>query len=145
MNRSPRKNENPLQMEISWRRRESNPRDIPYGRGCIACPGREGLVLYVSRFGIHSICPGCLPQFKRDYVYLISDDLGRVKIGHSRNPESRLKDLCNAAGRKLRLLSCRLGGQPLEYELHQRFKSLRLNGEWFADSAEIRAAFGVAA
>jgi len=72
----------------------------------------------------------------------------RVKIGQSTDPASRLKSIRSGFGVKMpknlsvtnaKLIATEPGGQPREYELHQKFAHLRVAGEWFEYTEEIRA------
>lgn len=64
-------------------------------------------------------------------VYLIQDSGGRVKIGSSENPESRLATLQTAHADELKLLASCHGGREYEKYWHSKFESRRLHGEWF--------------
>jgi len=70
---------------------------------------------------------------KSSGVYFIqSGDDGPVKIGLAQNPRNRLAGLQTSHPVKLKLLAFILqGGRDLEKSLHARFRSSRLNGEWF--------------
>jgi hypothetical protein len=73
-------------------------------------------------------------------VYFIQDmHTGAIKIGSARFPEVRLKELQTGTSAELRLLSAVPGGQALERDLHERFAHLRIRGEWFLNSPEIRS------
>jgi Meiotically up-regulated gene 113/Putative antitoxin of bacterial toxin-antitoxin system, YdaS/YdaT len=66
-------------------------------------------------------------------VYLVQfGDDGPVKIGHGKNPRRRLLNLQAGCPVHLRLLGTRPGGEAEERELHKRFQSSRIRGEWFA-------------
>ncbi len=84
---------------------------------------RESRVAHVERNGPDR--SGC--------VYMISD--GRfIKIGRSRKPTSRIKDLqASTSGAVLTLLHTIQFPNPAEPEafLHVRFHSRRVKGEWF--------------
>lgn len=108
--------------------------------GCIGCGTREGLIVFKSSFGVHDICGSCLAG--RKSVYLIGDSRGSVKIGLARDPAKRLSALQGAHASQLDLIAVITGGRNRERELHERFADARLRGEWFADTPEIRAAFG---
>jgi hypothetical protein len=56
---------------------------------------------------------------------------GPIKIGMSKHPISRVKDLGAASAEGLRLLGVVPGGRRQEVELHTMFSGARLNGEWF--------------
>jgi len=69
-------------------------------------------------------------------TYFIQADSGPVKIGISLCPESRLRDMQVGCPHRLRLLATVPGDR--EAELHTRFASLRMNGEWFRWDWSIR-------
>jgi hypothetical protein len=56
---------------------------------------------------------------------------GRIKIGHARDPQARLRELQTGSAYTLRLMAMVPGGMALERALHRRFADLRLAGEWF--------------
>jgi hypothetical protein len=65
-------------------------------------------------------------------VYFIrSGDDGPVKIGVSWNPAARIKSLAEASPVALRIIRVVDGNHQIERQLHARYKSLRLRGEWF--------------
>ena len=55
-----------------------------------------------------------------------------VKIGWSENVTRRLFDIQRHAPENLVLYSLFAASPQAERKLHQRFKSIRLHGEWFA-------------
>lgn len=55
----------------------------------------------------------------------------KVKIGISRDVESRMAAIKASCGMDLRLLGCMNGGRTLERMLHSKFSALRVTGEWF--------------
>ena len=70
-------------------------------------------------------------------VYLISHEDKFLKIGHTRNINNRLSQLQVSTPIKLELINLIKGDVNLEKELHQKFKELRVNGEWFVYDAKI--------
>jgi hypothetical protein len=88
-----------------------------------------------------------VPVEKQNYVYLIkSEKTGRFKIGVSKNPTKRLRDLEMQKEEALSLVKqwdCSLfvtrkshGGTyrspaPIEKALHRKFCDCRAHGEWF--------------
>lgn len=63
---------------------------------------------------------------------------GLIKIGVATNPDSRLLGLQTGCPVELRLIGVIAGaGQATETELHQRFASTRVRGEWFEPTAEL--------
>lgn len=75
------------------------------------------------------------------FVYLIRDEKTKaVKIGSSKHPEKRLKQLQTGNGSKLRLIhviKCdRLPVKKVEKHLRNWFRSQREQGEWCRLSQE---------
>lgn len=70
-------------------------------------------------------------------VYLISHEDKYLKIGHTNDINNRFSRLQVSTPIKLKLIHLIKGGVNLEKELHQKFKDLRVNGEWFVYDAEI--------
>jgi hypothetical protein len=72
-------------------------------------------------------------------VYFVrADEYGPIKIGYSATPRQRLSDLQNGSPHQLRLIGyIHPGSYHLERQLHQRFRSLRLHGEWFDPRAPL--------
>lgn len=70
-------------------------------------------------------------------VYFVQGELGRIKIGFSSNVESRLRDLQCSSAVPLRLLASIPGGPAVEAELHARFASARVHGEWFEPTEDL--------
>jgi hypothetical protein len=71
------------------------------------------------------------------HVYLMADSTGLYKIGHSKDPSSRVKSVTSRANPVT--LICQIASDNavyLEYELHERFHDERVSGEWFALSPE---------
>lgn len=82
------------------------------------------------------------------YLYLMKRT-GLLKIGISKDPPGRARALSCAAGETVLVIATqefptRDGARSQEVALHHRFKTFRQRGEWFRDSPEIRAEFGVA-
>ena len=83
------------------------------------------------------------------FVYVIEDAAaGRVKIGMSRKPESRIKSVMASAGiaggrtyTSIRVKSAK----DLEYAVHLAFAGHRLRGEFFGCSFDDAVAFVSAA
>lgn len=80
------------------------------------------------------------------WVYFIEAvGLGRVKIGHSSDPERRMASLATGSAVPLRLLARMQGGRDLEAALHERFAGLRVAGvreEWFTLGGDLREFIG---
>ncbi len=57
----------------------------------------------------------------------------RVKIGFSKNPEQRIKNLQTGNSRRLGLMGwIECEGQSFERCLHKKFERYRIEGEWFS-------------
>lgn len=73
---------------------------------------------------------------KRSFVYFIAQgDL--VKIGVSTDVKKRVYALTTSNPRALRLIRRIDGCRKVEAEMHKRFASLRVKGEWFSLSGEL--------
>lgn len=70
------------------------------------------------------------------YIYFISNGES-VKIGFSKDPEKRLKNLQTANPVELKLLYFEKGNSNIESRLHKLFSKDRIQGEWFNFSDEI--------
>jgi hypothetical protein len=68
---------------------------------------------------------------KPGYVYY-ARATGRVKIGYSRNPWSRVSEM-KTFNPDLALLATEPGDMSLEALRHEQFSSLNIEGEWFKD------------
>lgn len=64
-------------------------------------------------------------------VYFISDEHGRVKIGHALDVEKRLSGLQTSCADALYVMRLIDGGEPTERWLHRRFAAAHIRGEWF--------------
>lgn len=74
----------------------------------------------------------------RDHLYLlICEDLSSLKIGRSKNPVSRAKQLNVGSPYKIELLKTIKHKGDMEKDIHKKFTSLRKNSEWFEYSDEI--------
>ena len=68
-----------------------------------------------------------------DYVYFIADlEKDVVKIGTSKSPKSRLKQLQTSNSNRLALLGYIEGNVSEERYLHKYFSKYRLSGKWFS-------------
>lgn len=73
-------------------------------------------------------------------VYFIQGESGGpIKIGMARNVRARMASLQTAHHSRLHLLGQMPGGSALESQLHRQFAAHRLQGEWFAPTAELLA------
>lgn len=79
-------------------------------------------------------------QMTGSFVYVIADETGRHKIGSSRDPIQRIKDLQTGTAEKLSFAY--IGVTPgtgfnVEYAAHNLLDDHRGNGEWFKVPASI--------
>lgn len=73
-----------------------------------------------------------------DDLYLILNTFDNtVKIGRSKNPHLRLKQLQTCTSHKLNLLYVINGMGCMEKELHNLFSGIQLSGEWFKNDGTI--------
>ena len=61
-----------------------------------------------------------------------------VKIGHSRDPASRLRSMLTGNAKHIEWTYSTPGGRALERALHEKFAEFRVRREWFFYSAEIQ-------
>ncbi|MBT3045017.1 MAG: GIY-YIG nuclease family protein [Candidatus Thiodiazotropha sp. (ex Codakia orbicularis)] len=71
------------------------------------------------------------------YTYFIieneDNDEHRIKIGCSKKPEQRIRNLQTGNSRKLCLMGwIECSDQSIERLLHEKYEEFRLNGEWFS-------------
>lgn len=72
------------------------------------------------------------------FIYFIQGEYGgAIKIGFSKNPEGRLKQLQTGYPDTLKMLCLVPGSNKDESDLHLEFQNFRLNGEWFKPEREI--------
>lgn len=93
-------------------------------------------------FGHHKGYNYCFTKIIDDipdsYVYFIkAEGLNRVKIGISKNPEERLKQLQIGSPFKLSLIATTPGNIELERSLHNKFSHIICDGEWFHLTMEL--------
>jgi hypothetical protein len=70
--------------------------------------------------------------------YIACTATQRLKIGYTRGePEVRLKQLQTGSAADLRLMACHHGTLDDERQLHEKFASQRLRGEWFEMSEDL--------
>lgn len=70
------------------------------------------------------------------FIYLISNNNNSIKIGHSKNPLKRIKQLQTGNDNKLTLLLVCYADIYLEKRLHKMFLFHKKYGEWFTVSTE---------
>lgn len=75
-----------------------------------------------------------LPKRPVSKVYFIGTELrvgGKIKVGVSRHPERRLRQLQTAHPEPLQIFATVPGDKNDEQKYHRRWSRRRLNGEWF--------------
>lgn len=78
------------------------------------------------------------------YVYVIGNVDHKVcKIGYSKNPERRIKDLQTGYPYTLSILRKFKSNMVIEKELHEKYDKYRLNGEWFRLEGELKKSLGL--
>lgn len=68
------------------------------------------------------------------FVYLIQNlETSKYKIGVSKNPQKRIKQLQTGSGEELKLISVyeTENARKIESALHNKFLMYKTNGEWF--------------
>jgi hypothetical protein len=78
------------------------------------------------------------PADGKTWIYF-AQTAAHVKIGHSKHPVRRIRDLQVSHPTDVRLVAVIEGNEALERELHERFKKVRRMGEWFSWTPELRA------
>lgn len=73
------------------------------------------------------------------FLYFIREKEGRVKIGVSREPKKRLRELQVGNSQELELLGTRLGTWEDEQKIHKLFSAHHIRGEWFEESLPLMA------
>lgn len=69
-------------------------------------------------------------------VYFLYDGES-VKVGHSKNPRKRVKQLQTGSSSKIQLLGTIYGDKALEKEIHRQFNRFRIINEWFRPEDEL--------
>lgn len=64
-------------------------------------------------------------------IYLITDGQSRIKIGKSKNPSRRLKQIQTGNALKLHLIGCFDLPDSYERRLHGILQQFKTKGEWF--------------
>lgn len=108
----------------------------------------EGCHYIFDKFEHESQIKAKIPHLLTGYVYLVkAAELNRYKIGRSKNPQIRFKDLQQQSPASLtliHLIQC-ADAVKTEKQLHKRFSHYRVGGEWFnlnADAVDYICALG---
>lgn len=75
--------------------------------------------------------PGDSAEDESRIYFLYAEKAKLIKIGFSAQSDARVRDLDNMSPVPLRLMTRFWGGKATERTLHERFKHLRVRGEWF--------------
>lgn len=75
--------------------------------------------------------PGDSAEPDSKIYFLHAEKAGLIKIGFSVHSDARVRDLDNMSPIPLKLLTRFWGGKITERNLHEKFKHLRVRGEWF--------------
>ena len=79
------------------------------------------------------------PEDADGFVYFIEAiGLKKIKVGYSKDVESRLRQLQTAMPFEMRILASVPGTIALESEIHRLFAKTRVRGEWFEDTEKLR-------
>lgn len=104
--------------------------DARYGEAVTRASSRE-----IVAFGA-----GVLPE-AGEWVYVVqAKGNGLVKVGYSKAPASRIRQLQTASADTLRLVMLIPATLELEQRLHRELGDLRVRGEWFTGAAAGRLA-----
>ena len=101
-----------------------------YGRICEEC----NHVFFVRFNSVRTLCDACSRPYGvyRGLIYLVvSASTNKLKIGYTSNLKKRLRQISNASGTKVELISSFPGDMAMEKEAHKRFDHFRCIGEWF--------------
>jgi len=80
---------------------------------------------------------GILTSRSDDNLYFLTDGK-TIKIGRTGNPKERLSTLQSSNPKKLKFIKIFSKRGSYEFKVHDLFKDIRLNGEWFKDDGQIR-------
>lgn len=70
--------------------------------------------------------------------FALAADLGKVKIGTSRWPDIRIREIQTCCPVRVEYVFFLEGGRPMERHVHRLFQHLRCRGEWFSYTDEIQ-------
>lgn len=77
-------------------------------------------------------------------IYFLSDGVGSIKIGFSRQLNARIKTLSRSSSKPLTLIGSVAGEPRHEGAVHERLGQFRTCGEWFRDCPEVRSVIAMA-
>ena len=70
--------------------------------------------------------------------FILNADLNHIKIGYSKNPEQRLKQLQTSSSNKLEIYFQTNGEFSLETYLHKKYHNYHIINEWYVFNEEIK-------
>ena len=76
--------------------------------------------------------------YNRHMIYFVRSYNQHIKIGYSNDPEYRVKSLQTGCPTKLHLQAIMNGNSQTESGLHELFAHLRVRGEWFRYTEELK-------
>lgn len=84
----------------------------------------------------------CMELDKEHYIYIARQvESGNFKIGISKDPARRVKQLSTSSPEKVELIFAYKANEPFrvsETIAHKMFSSTRLNGEWFSPETDVK-------
>ena len=79
-----------------------------------------------------------IKKVRQGYIYLIQNSVNNsLKVGFSKNPQSRLQQLNTASSEPLRMICHKKGTLDEEKSIHQELIGIKLNTEWYPNSNEV--------
>lgn len=100
----------------------------------MAIPERVSVLLY----GKIEVDLDQLRCYNRDMIYFVRSVNRHIKIGYSNDPEYRVKSLQTGCPTKLHIQAIMDGNSQTELGLHELFAHLRVRGEWFRYTEELK-------
>lgn len=75
----------------------------------------------------------------KDYIYVVGNRAKSIcKIGYSKYPFSRLKSIQVGCPYPITIIALYEGSKETEKKLHNKFKKLKLSGEWFSLEGDLK-------
>jgi len=111
--------------KITWR-------DIPARDVAIDKLDYKDQPTVIKKIVQETVVPAWVPRKSKGYVYYAGDGNGRIKIGFSGNPWSRVKEMrCANPFIEILITEKTDDGYELERKRHEEFKEYHLALEWF--------------
>lgn len=70
-------------------------------------------------------------RYETKYLYIVKNELGRVKIGQATNVEQRVSAMAMSSGVELELIKKIENSAKYEKVLHKHFSNVKYVGEWY--------------